>query len=60
MFNSNNRKGNLKLFGNNPVKAALTLVFLGSMYGLVKVSSFVERGVNETKLIKKNNQEEGK
>ena len=60
MFNSNNRKGNLKLFSSNPVKAALTLVFLGSMYGLVKVSSFVEHGVNETKLIKKNNQEEGK
>ena len=41
------------------IKAALTVVFLGSMYGLVKVSSFVERGVNETKLIK-NNKEEGK
>ena len=50
----------MKLFSNNPIKAAATLVFLGSMYGLVKVSSFVERGVNETKLIKKNNQEEGK
>lgn len=59
MFNSNNRKGNLKLFSNNPIKAALTIVFLGSMYGLVKVSSFVERGVNETKLIK-NTKEEGK
>lgn len=59
MFN-NNRKERLKLFSNNPVKAALTLVFLGSMYGLVKVTSFVERGVNETKLIKKNNKEEGK
>ena len=59
MFNSNNRKGNLKLFSNNPVKAALTIVFLGSMYSLVKASSFVERGVNETKLIK-NNKEEGK
>ena len=58
MFN-NNRKERLKLFSNNPVKAALTIVFLGSMYGLVKVSSFVERGVNETKLIKKNNKEEG-
>ena len=50
----------MKLFSNNPIKAALTIVFLGSMYSLVKVSSFVERGVNETKLIKKNNQEEGK
>ena len=59
MFNSNNRKGNLKLFSNNPIKAALTIVFLGSMYGLVKVSSFVERGVNETKIIK-NTKEEGK
>lgn len=59
MFN-NNRKERLKLFSNNPIKAALTIVFLGSMFGLVKVSSFVERGVNETKLIKKNNQEEGK
>lgn len=58
MFN-NNKKERLKLFSNNPVKAALTIVFLGSMYGLVKVSSFVERGVNETKLIK-NNKEEGK
>ena len=58
MFN-NNRKERLKLFSSNPVKAALTLVFLGSMYGLVKVSSFVERGVNKTKLIK-NNKEEGK
>lgn len=58
MFN-NNRKERLKLFSNNPIKAALTIVFLGSMYGLVKVSSFVERGVNETKLIKKNNKEEG-
>lgn len=58
MFN-NNRKDRLKLFSNNPVKAALTIVFLGSMYGLVKVSSFVERGANETKLIKKNNKEEG-
>ena len=59
MFN-NNRKERLKLFSINPIKAALTIVFLGSMFGLVKVSSFVERGVNETKLIKKNNQEEGK
>ena len=50
----------MKLFSNNPIKAALNIVFLGSMYSLVKVSSFVERGVNETKLIKKNNQEEGK
>ena len=58
MFN-NNRKERLKLFSNNPIKAALTIVFLGSMYGLVKVSSFVERGVNETKLIKKNTKEEG-
>lgn len=49
----------MKLFSSNPIKAALTIVFLGSMYGLVKVSSFVERGVNETKLIKKNNKEEG-
>ena len=60
MFNSNNRKGNLKLFSNNPIKAALTVVFLGSMYSLVKASGFVERGINKTKLIKKNNQEEGK
>lgn len=59
MFNSNNRKGNLKLFSNNPIKAAATLVFLGSMFGLVKVSSFVERGANKTKLIK-NTKEEGK
>ena len=59
MFNSNNRKGNLKLFNNNPIKAALTIVFLGSMYSLVKATSFVERGVNKTKLIK-NNKEEGK
>lgn len=59
MFNSNNRKGNLKLFSNNPIKAALTIVFLGSMFGLVKASSFVERGVDKTKLIK-NNKEEGK
>ena len=59
MFNSNNRKGNLKLFSNNPIKAALTVVFLGSMYGLVKVSSFVEHGVNKTKLIE-NTKEEGK
>lgn len=59
MFN-NNRKGNLKLFSSNPIKAALTIVFLGSMYSLVKASSFVERGVNETKLIKNNNKEEGK
>lgn len=47
------------MFSNNPVKAALTIVFLGSMYSLVKASGFVERGVNETKLIKKNNKEEG-
>ena len=59
MFNSNNSKGNLKLFSNNPIKAALTVVFLGSMYSLVKAASFVERGVNETKL-SKNNKEEGK
>ena len=59
MFNNSNRKERLKLFSNNPIKAALTIVFLGSMYGLVKVSSFVERGVNETKLIK-NTKEEGK
>ena len=58
MFNTN-RKERLKLFSSNPIKAALTIVFLGSMFGLVKVSSFVERGVNETKLIK-NNKEEGK
>lgn len=59
MFN-NNKKERLKLFSNNPVKAALTLVFLGSMFGIVKMTSFVERGVNETKLIKnKNNKEEG-
>lgn len=58
MFN-NNRKERLKLFSNNPIKAALTIVFLGSMYSLVKATSFVERGVNETKLIK-NNKEEGK
>ena len=58
MFN-NTRKGNLKLFRNNPVKAALTIVFLGSMYGLVKVSSFAERGINKTKLIE-NTKEEGK
>lgn len=57
----NNKKERLKLFSNNPVKAALTLVFLGSMFGIVKMTSFVERGVNETKLIKnKNNKEEGK
>ncbi|MDY2580382.1 MAG: hypothetical protein SOW17_08230 [Clostridium sp.] len=49
----------MKLFSNNPVKAALTIVFLGSMYSLVKAASFVERGINETKLIKKNNKEEG-
>ena len=49
----------MKLFSNNPVKAALTIVFLGSMYSLVKASSFVERGVNKTKLIK-NTKEEGK
>ena len=60
MFNTDNRKEKMKLFSSNPIKAAATIVFLGSMYGLVKVSSFVERGVNETKLIKKNNQEEGK
>lgn len=60
MFNTDNRKKRLKLFSSNPVKAALTIVFLGSMYSLVKASSFVERGVNETKLIKKNNKEEGK
>lgn len=59
MFNNSNRKEKFKLFSNNPIKAALTIVFLGSMYGLVKVSSFVERGVNETKLIK-NTKEEGK
>ena len=59
MFN-NNRKERLKLFSNNPIKTAATIVFLGSMYSLVKASSFVERGVNETKLIKKNNKEEGK
>ena len=59
MFNSNNRKGNLKLFSSNPIKAAATIVFLGSMYSLVKAASFVERGVNETKLIN-NNKEEGK
>ena len=59
MFNNSNRKEKFKLFSNNPIKVALTIVFLGSMYGLVKVSSFVERGVNETKLIKKNNKEEG-
>ena len=58
MFN-NNRKERLKLFSNNPIKAAATIVFLGSMYSLVKAASFVERGVNETKLIK-NNKEEGK
>ena len=58
MFN-NNRKERLKLFSNNPVKAALTIVFLGSMYSLVKASSFVEREVNKTKLIK-NTKEEGK
>ena len=60
MFNNSNRKERLKLFSNNPIKAAATIVFLGSMYSLVKASSFVERGVNETKLIKKNNKEEGK
>ena len=60
MFNNSNRKEKMKLFSNNPIKAALTIVFLGSMYSLVKAASFVERGVNETKLIKKNNQEEGK
>lgn len=59
MFNNSNRKEKFKLFSNNPVKAALTIVFLGSMYSLVKATSFVERGVNETKLIK-NNKEEGK
>ena len=59
MFN-NNRKERLKLFSSNPIKAVLTIVFLGSMYSLVKASSFVERGLNETKLIKKNNKEEGK
>ena len=58
MFN-NNRKEKLKLFSSNPIKAALTVVFLGSMYSLVKATSFVERGVNKTKLIK-NNKEEGK
>lgn len=59
MFN-NNKKERLKLFSKNPVKTALTLVFLGSMFGIVKMTSFVERGVNETKLIKnKNNKEEG-
>ena len=49
----------MKLFSSNPIKAALTVVFLGSMYSLVKATSFVERGVNKTKLIK-NNKEEGK
>ena len=49
----------MKLFSSNPVKAALTIVFLGSMYGLVKISSFVEHGVNKTKLIE-NTKEEGK
>ena len=58
MFNTN-RKERLKLFSSNPIKAAATIVFLGSMYSLVKAASFVERGVNETKLIK-NNKEEGK
>ena len=58
MFNNSNRKEKFKLFSNNPVKAAVTLVFLGSMYGLVKASGFVERGINKTKLIK-NNKEEG-
>ena len=59
MFNNNNRKGNLKLFSSNPVKAALTIIFLGSMYSLVKASGFVERGINKTKLIE-NTKEEGK
>ena len=58
MFNNNNRKEKMKLFSNNPIKAAATIVFLGSMYSLVKAESFVERGGNETKLIK-NNKEEG-
>lgn len=58
MFNNSNRKEKFKLFSNNPIKAALTIVFLGSMYSLVKATSFVERGVNKTKLIK-NNKEEG-
>ena len=58
MFN-NNRKERLKLFSNNPIKAALTVLFLGSMYSLVKASGFVERGINKTKLIN-NNKEEGK
>lgn len=58
MFN-NNRKERLKLFSSNPVKAALTIVFLGSMYSLVKASGFVERGINKTKLIE-NTKEEGK
>ena len=58
MFN-NNRKEKLKLFSSNPVKAALTVVFLGSMYSLVKATSFVEREINKTKLIK-NTKEEGK
>ena len=60
MFNNSNRKEKLKLFSNNPIKAAMTIVFLGSVYGLVKVSSLGERGATEPKLIKKNNQEEGK
>ena len=59
MFNNNNRKERLKLFSNNPIKAAATIVFLGSMYSLVKATSFVERGVNKTKLIE-NTKEEGK
>ena len=59
MFNNSNRKEKFKLFSNNPIKAALTIVFLGSMYSLVKASSFVERGVNKTKLIE-NTKEEGK
>ena len=59
MFNNSNRKEKFKLFSNNPVKAALTIVFLGSMYSLVKASGFVERGINKTKLIE-NTKEEGK
>ena len=59
MFNNSNRKEKFKLFSNNPVKAALTIVFLGSMYSLVKATSFVERGINKTKLIE-NTKEEGK
>lgn len=56
MFNNN--KGKLKLFSDNPVKAVLGVIFLGSMFGIVKVTSFVERGINETKFIK--NKKEGK